>query len=183
MTDNTVWSHTFDFTRSEQGWVVDTGTFFNATYVPGVGWQVAYGTGTGGHNDAVVTIKKVLASTTYVASMKMYFSLSAYINDFADGTSNLGAFVSSVFHGFQETNPTGSSYDQTSPLNATVGQSVTTSDKLVAYFATNAFGTNTTLFTINKLVVTGLGPNPFLLDDGSECPCNFIGNDLDEASD
>lgn len=191
MVDNAVWSHTVDFRAGDGGFILGGTSPQNqgGTYAPGVGWVVSVSSGTGGDPYfKCASIIKTLPSAVSVTQMGMTYDMTvgfvgpllsgndnAQLGDSANTANDVQILFSGAVNGTGLTLTNNKSFS-TSQLWAYV-----CSDNGLASDGSPGNFTGTAM--IRKVTITGIGLNPFLLDDGAECRCNYIGNDLDEARD
>jgi|SRR5579863_9702929 len=170
MTDNMLWSHIFDFSVTDGGWAIYPGNGGN--WQGGtIGWQSTL------ISDQSLYIMLNFPSQVTVTSVTAIYSVNNSISNGADDIIRVRDgvnFTGTLICDFNDPQPSGINY----------------TDRAVT-FASNCGNARSILYSVQsngvnslkQLALTGIGPDPFLTDDGSDCPCNYVGADQDTASD
>lgn len=153
MVDSIPWSHTFDFTKGESGW----GSVFEAAYSAGA-WRSNY------QNNNTSLVIGIDFDSTILTSIRVVYTAT---NDANGG----GRTVQSPY-GFAGTpGPVIGNLDTGhASMDTTVVLQNLVATKLGIDVSSNSTGTNGEN-TITKVVITGIGLNPFLKHKGpKDCP-------------
>jgi hypothetical protein len=170
--DETGWKHTFDFRHMSGGFVRYLPDGYNSgTWIDGTGWILTTDHGGNVHNcDIVLNIP----ATTVTKAIMTY--------DLTIGTISFGGLTGAVVGSV-----TGYRYllagDLVSGTNQTLTDDVTrTNVTTIALYLVSDNGSPppTGSGVIKSLVVTGIGPNPFLRHECCACVGNYAGIDCDE---
>lgn len=181
MTQNTSWSYSVDFTKSDGGFTIWTGFGSNnGQYSPNMGWEESTAPNTiNGLWGRFVAIQKLFPATTLTSVTMTY--------DLTKGFSNCPTCVAVQM------------YDGVSEPIITMQASITGNGQIFSWIGndtgitffmievlSDGFSSDPSGFSgsgrIKHVVVTGIGSNPFLLDDSAECPCNYLGVGLEEMA-
>lgn len=175
MSGNTPWSHTFDFTLSRGGfaaWNNEDGVNPEGIWTYGIGWQASDG------KNPTDNVRRLGMATSFsqltVTSISINYSATRgpYIIQYGDVLSAggnqypLSQFTNGIF------TYTWTATQTVSGISLYIFVSETTGSTPLGGAA-----------TVTRITLTGNGVNPFLLNDGAECPCNYLGIDLEEVAD
>jgi hypothetical protein len=168
------WSHTFDFTQTSGGFrgVLGSDNTPRGTYLSSVGWQSIYNNAGVQFNELRLLIP-ILPSTTYTSFMLVYSS-ALVPNQISIG---LGTDTSIDQHADLTA-------DAASGMNVTVlatGQSILGTSLRLDISDNYAASQNT--ITLSRLVIAGVGDNPYLDHYCVACALNHIAIDIEEVLD
>lgn len=168
MTDNGVWSHTYDFTKNDGGFngnILAGSRGYRAFYSSGVGWIAA--------NNFLGLVQ--IQSPTFSQTTLMSFTMT------------ISSPLTGPFHQMEiaipDANGTDYFIDQGSDLVRIMPfpNGVSTTSFFLGADNDTAHPGQAYTGAITKLEVTGIGVNPFLDHYCAACAINYIGIDIEEA--
>lgn len=179
MADNSVWTQLFDYSQSAGGWSQNP-AFTLGQYRPGIGWESDIQNRTD-RRDVDILINANPSGP--VTLFRMTYNLTR--GNYTAGAIAL-AMSASYQNGINLVVLTQESLiNGNNQVQQWVGMNSRFTQPRVAIncSALNPPGGLSGDVVITSVLLQGLGANPFVLDDGSECPCSYIGNDVDAARD